>query len=286
MDFVSVDLNQPLEAQGPFHMLVHKITDELADQLNPLSQSKIQALEEYVHRHPDVIEVDQLSRQRPLVDRGEMSRLIQTINAELPPELGFFCPNFVIVQHKQDDYSQLLSTAQVKFPVVCKTLQACGSKASHKMGIIFKQSELHTFATPFLIQEYINHNATIFKVFVIGDYLNTVRRKSLRNVDKTEVDSLYFDSQVPFPPHLTIEDSESNNLPLPPLNTIKAIAQKIRTLLGLSLFGFDVINNIDSNTYACVDINYFPGYAGVPDVFNVFLYHFQKSFLNKSSTYQ
>ncbi len=32
-------------------------------------------------------------------------------------ELGFFCPNFVIVQHKQDDYSQLLSTAQVKFPV-------------------------------------------------------------------------------------------------------------------------------------------------------------------------
>jgi len=153
------------------------------------------------------------------------------------------------------------------------------------MGIIFKESDLHGFATPFIVQEFINHNATIFKVFVIGEFVSTVRRKSLRNVKPSEEEALYFDSQEPFPPHLTIEEAELHKLPQPPMDTLKAIAQKIRSSLGLSLVGFDIIHNIDTNCYACVDINYFPGYSGVKDVFNVFLYHFQRALANKSSVY-
>lgn len=33
------------------------------------------------------------------------------------------------------------------------------------MGIIFTESDLHSFSVPFMVQEYVNHDATLFKVF-------------------------------------------------------------------------------------------------------------------------
>lgn len=69
------------------------------------------------------------------------------------------------------------------------------------MGIVFSESDLHSFGVPFMVQEYVNHDATLFKVlnfttsvmsmiymnnyfqvFVIGEFIDVVRRVSLRNV--------------------------------------------------------------------------------------------------------
>lgn len=41
---------------------------------------------------------------------------------------------------------------------------------------------MHSFKPPFIVQEFYNHNSTIFKVFVIGDYLYVVKRSSLPNM--------------------------------------------------------------------------------------------------------
>jgi hypothetical protein len=32
------------------------------------------------------------------------------------------------------------------------------------MGIVFTESDLHSFEVPFMVQEYINHDSTLFKV--------------------------------------------------------------------------------------------------------------------------
>jgi hypothetical protein len=50
------------------------------------------------------------------------------------------------------------------------------------MGIVFNEKGLHDFQPPFLVQEFYNHNATIFKVFVVGDVTYVQKRKSLPNV--------------------------------------------------------------------------------------------------------
>jgi Inositol 1,3,4-trisphosphate 5/6-kinase ATP-grasp domain len=40
------------------------------------------------------------------------------------------------------------------------------------------------------------------------------------------------------------------------------MAAFIRTQLGLSLFGFDVITNVSTGKHGCIDVNYFPGMSG------------------------
>lgn len=278
-----ITLDETLEQQGPFDVIVHKVTDEIADKNNQALQQKIKYLGEYVARHPEVIEIDPLARQIPLVDRGIMSRLLHKLNTDLPSELNVLCPQYLVVEQKQANYNQLLSQANIKFPVVCKTIQACGSRAAHEMGIVFTEGDLHSFEAPFMVQEYVNHDATLFKVFVIGEFIDVVRRGSLRNVAPTETKPLLFDSQKPLPEYLT--QSTTIKTPDVPANVIKAMAEHIRKQLGLSLFGFDVITNSATHKHACIDVNYFPGYVGVPDVFHVFLNHFKKSFQNKTSTY-
>ncbi len=66
---------------------------------------------------------------------------------------------------------------------VVKTVQACGTVASHEMGIVFEEKALHSFTLPLLVQEYYNHDSVVFKVFAAHDSVQVVRRPSLRNVD-------------------------------------------------------------------------------------------------------
>lgn len=53
------------------------------------------------------------------------------------------------------------------------------------MGVVFNEAGLHDFEPPFVAQEFYNHNATIFKIFVLGDSIDCIRRKSVPNVNKT-----------------------------------------------------------------------------------------------------
>jgi len=256
IDVVPIVLDDSLEGQGHFDLLVHKVTDEISDKDNASAQQKVRFLEEYLRNHPGVVEVDPLVRQKPLVDRGLMSQLLNQLNTQLPVELGVHCPQYVIVEKSLSDYSDVLAAAWVKFPVVCKTIQACGSKAAHEMGIVFSEKKLHSFSVPFMVQEYINHNAVIFKVFVIGEFVDVVQRASLRNVALEESDTLFFDSQQPLPSALLAPATETK-LEVP-TKTIHAMADFIRKKLGLSLFGFDVITDAASGKHACIDVNYFP----------------------------
>lgn len=50
------------------------------------------------------------------------------------------------------------------------------------MNLIEFGEGLHDFDPPFVVQEFLNHNNTIFKVFVIGDQYQVVKRKSIPNL--------------------------------------------------------------------------------------------------------
>ena len=47
-------------------------------------------------------------------------------------------------------------------------------------------------------------------------------------------------------------------------------------MLGLTLFGYDIITNIDSGKHAIIDVNYFPDYKGVDSVHARLLQHLIK----------
>ena len=52
---------------------------------------------------------------------------------------------------------------------------------------------------------------------------------------------------------------------------LSALVREVRARLGLSLFGMDLIRDAATGDFHLIDINYLPGYYGVPGVFDEIL---------------
>ena len=74
-----------------------------------------------------------------------------------------------------------LRQAGVDFPVVCKAQEAHGSSEAHRMMIIFNADGLQSIKVPCVAQTFVNHDAVLYKVFVIGERFHIVRRPSFEN---------------------------------------------------------------------------------------------------------
>jgi ribosomal protein S6--L-glutamate ligase len=93
---------------------------------------------------------------------------------------------------------------------------------------------------PVVVQRYIPGPGEDLKVYVVADEVFAVRK--------------------PFAP-----DSFSRpGRPVPVTSAVREAALLTRAAFGLDLFGVDVIESPDGPVV--VDVNYFPGYKGVPDV--------------------
>lgn len=49
------------------------------------------------------------------------------------------------------------------------------------MAIVFNQEGLNAIQPPCVVQNFINHNAVLYKVFVVGESYTVVQRPSLKN---------------------------------------------------------------------------------------------------------
>lgn len=49
------------------------------------------------------------------------------------------------------------------------------------MAIVFNQEGLSAVQPPCVVQNFINHNAVLYKVFVVGESYTVVQRPSLKN---------------------------------------------------------------------------------------------------------
>lgn len=161
--------------------------------------------------------------------------------------------------------------------MLAKTVRACGAADAHLMSVAFSEKGLHQpeLRAPLIVQEYLNHGAIIWKAFVIGDYVTVVARPSLCDLTPdAQRANISFNSQKGVPPELLA--SAPGNAPQPPQHVLQAMAKWLRARTGMSLFGFDVVSHqpvAGKTAYGVIDINYFPGYSGVPDFNTRLLQH-------------
>src|SRR5919197_3994469 len=109
--------------------------------------------------------------------------------------------------------------------------------------IVRRVEELATIAppeTPVLVQEYIEGSGEDLKVYVVGDDVFAVRK-------------VFSPSSFTRP-----------GRPVPVSPDVRAIALRCGQALGLGLYGLDLVETADG--VWVVDLNFFPGYKGVPDV--------------------
>ncbi|KAK8926251.1 Inositol-tetrakisphosphate 1-kinase 1 [Platanthera zijinensis] len=261
IDLVPIDAASPLSEQGPYDCVIHKLYGEdWKEQLNDFSE-----------RNPSVPVVDQPDAIERLHNRISMLQVVSDLRIPQDKET-FGIPSQIVVY----DSIALSDSGALKFPVIAKPLAADGSAKSHKMSLVYHRDGLLKLNPPLVLQEFVNHGGVVFKVYVVGDHVKCVKRKSLPDVSLEKLgdssEGLMSFSQVS---NMTMQDGGSHEeyyesmrldaAEIPPLGFLTDIARGLRRAMKLNLFNFDVIRDSKAGShYFVIDINYFPGYAKMP----------------------
>ncbi|GAV08944.1 hypothetical protein RvY_18562 [Ramazzottius varieornatus] len=300
-ELVQIDFKRPLDQQGPFDIFLHKLTDIIvkAEQDNMDDSQEVElfrVLESYMKSHPETIVIDPIDNLKKLLLRQRQYHLIATSEACINHEM-VFTPNFIEL-YSTDPESMLedLRRAEVSFPIVCKAQQAHGSSDAHRMMIIFNAAGLQSIKVPCVAQSFVNHDAVLYKVFVIADNFYVVRRPSFENFHSTDLPPVVFDSQNISSASWLYEDPSTkfqssisptsvSAKPVFELDSkiVQRIVRGVRKQFGLSLIGIDLIVEKASGRYAIIDVNAFPSYDGVPNFFQHLLGHIQSLIRQRDS---
>lgn len=280
IEVVQLDLSQPLEEQGPLDVIIHKLTDLIleADQNDSQAMLLVQRVQDYIDAHPETIVLDPLPAIRTLLDRCKSYQLIHRIESCMKDERICSPPFMVLDTDCSSDVLEQIKRQGLTFPFICKTRVAHGTN-SHEMAIIFSEEDLNDVKPPCVIQSFINHNAVLYKVFVVGDSYTVVERPSLKNFPSGPTDrkAIFFNSHNVSKPesssHLTTRENVEGVSQPPNDDVIRELSRSLRQALGVSLFGIDVIINNQTGQHAVIDVNAFPGYEGVPEFFSDLLNH-------------
>lgn len=278
IDLVRIDLSQSLEEQGPFDIIVHKVTDVLGRAEGGHTKDQLYAknFADFIHNHPECILVDPLENVSKLMSRYDQYIKVQEMELS-SPGYEFFVPTFVeLCSNDVEENSKILKDAHMDFPFMTKPLVAQGESLSHEMAIIFNKQGLKDIRPPCVAQSFINHNAVLYKVYVVGDEQFVCERPSLKNLTAGDDKTIFFHTSEVSTPNSThflneMDKSEIVNSPVKPnITKLKELGRHIRSHLQLSLFGVDVIIECGTNRYAIIDINLFPGYKEINGFFDSF----------------
>lgn len=308
ISFVPLNPDIPLEEQheGHFDLILHKLTEDiltcsLDDKNKAASLQRVQSLKRYQELiNPECCLVDDPAHVQTLMSRSDIAEVLQKCLRSVRSLSGIpvRAPKFVVVEAANDPPDGPILQQQLKrnglfAPLIVKPLVAAGTKESHFMTVILKYSALSKLTSRSIIQEYVNHNAALYKVYVLGDRVYVYERSSLPNLPSTDeietaVDSLEFDSQRPYP---CIQDFgiQSHQQALSTHATtvsvtsdeVRPIVESLRRAFGLELFGFDILLSHQNSEWLVVDVNYFPSYKEVPNFPSLLAHYLTQRVLEK-----
>lgn len=260
---IQVHIDKPLNEQGPFDLLIHKVYN---DGWNA-------QLADYKSKYPTTVIIDSLNDIERLNNRVSMLEMVNHLPVPVSVQqsdteaYSFGIPNQVVINANNDGPESLLTMDEkLTFPVIAKPLSA----KSHEMYLVFSSHGLKKVKPPVVLQEFVNHGGVLFKVYVAGDYVKCVKRRSLPDAHVS--DAAQFEGQGDIMPLCQIssfaagdEDAFIKDSEMPSLGFIHSLANGLREAYRLHLFNFDMIRDErQGNRYLIIDINYCPGYAKVP----------------------
>ncbi|WVZ65582.1 hypothetical protein U9M48_014920 [Paspalum notatum var. saurae] len=279
--FVPLSFDLPLSSQlQEVDMVLHKITDEIVKiDLNcsinfPQGISFSAGMSEiirFVEEHPDFSIVDPFKNIYPLLDRLQIQKILvrlQEVGTKGKPKLR--APYSLKVDNFHDgDLDEHLAEANLSFPLIVKPQVACGVADAHNMALVFQIEEFSKLSVPLpaVLQEYVDHGSKIFKFYVIGDKVFHAVRNSMPNASflksSSEGEPLTFNSLKTLP--VATKEQQVQNSNLLDTSLVEEAAKILKGLLGLTIFGFDVVVQEGTGDHVIVDLNYLPSFKEVPD---------------------
>ncbi|XP_022742849.1 inositol 1,3,4-trisphosphate 5/6-kinase 4-like isoform X3 [Durio zibethinus] len=245
--FLPLTFELPISTQlEEADVILHKATDEIVSiELNSSSEPSnriayttgMQELQRYIENHNHCFEVDPLNSIYPVLDRLKIQQILlglKDLNAE----------------------------------------GRCTVRAPHFLkAIVFRVEDFKDLNVPLpaVVQEYVDHSSTLFKFYVLGERVFHAVKKSTPNADiliksskKSAPGPLLFDSLKSLPTAIANKHSGGQDLCLD-LGLVNEAAKWLTRILGLTIFGFDVVIQEGSGDHVIVDVNYLPSFKEIPD---------------------
>lgn len=251
---------------------------------------RVQRLSDFVREQPHCCLVDDPNRIQTVMSRSEIASKLHDCLQNVKTTSGMLVasPKYSVVELPSET-SDTSVTAHIEqqlkglsYPIIIKPLIAAGTKASHAMAVLMDPSGLGKMASklPCLCQEFSNHDTTLYKVYVLGDYVSVHKRRSLPNLPlecaSSRMDYVEFDSHRPYPrlsdfgfDENSVEGKRSKHLSQEKAEApvtkdeVMPVVNALKKAFGLELFGFDVLLVSNQHTMLVVDVNYFPSYKEV-----------------------
>ncbi|KAF8395988.1 hypothetical protein HHK36_017599 [Tetracentron sinense] len=251
--FVAIDQNRPLSDQGPFDIVLHKLS----------GRNWCQIIEDYRQKHPEVTVLDPPDAIQHVHNRQSMLQDVADLN--LSDCYGkVSVPRQLVITEDPSSIPDAVTKAGLVLPLVAKPLIADGSAKSHELSLAYDQYSLSNLEPPLVLQEFVNHGGVLFKVYIVGEAIKVVRRFSLPDVSKRELSKNAGVFRFPRVSCAAASADDADLDPgvaeLPPRPLLESLAKELRCRLGLRLFNIDIIREHGTRDhFYVIDINYFPG---------------------------
>eukprot|EP00262_Sarcandra_glabra_P013166 TRINITY_DN3595_c0_g1_i1.p1 TRINITY_DN3595_c0_g1~~TRINITY_DN3595_c0_g1_i1.p1 ORF type:complete len:348 (+),score=55.32 TRINITY_DN3595_c0_g1_i1:353-1396(+) len=262
--FVAIDQHRPLSDQGPFDIVLHKLS----------GREWRQILEDYRQKHPEVTVLDPPDAIQHVHNRQSMLQDVADLNlSDCNGKVGV--PKQLVITKDPSSIPDAVSKVGLKLPLVAKPLVSDGSAKSHELSLAFDQFSLSKLDPPLVLQEFVNHGGVLFKVYIVGEAIKVVRRFSLPDVNKCELRNNAGVFRFPRVSSAAASADDADLDPsiaeLPPRPLLERLAKELRRRLGLRLFNIDIIREHGTrDRFYVIDINYFPGYGKMPEYEHIF----------------
>ncbi|XP_041011951.1 inositol-tetrakisphosphate 1-kinase 3-like isoform X2 [Juglans microcarpa x Juglans regia] len=280
--FVAIDLNRPLSDQGPFDVVLHKLS----------GKDWCANIENYRQKNPEVTVLDPPYAIEHLHNRQSMLQDVADLNlSDCHGKVGV--PRQLVITKDPSSIPCEVNKAGLKLPLVAKPLVVDGSAKSHELFLAYDQFSLAELEPPLVLQEFVNHGGILFKVYIVGEIIKVVRRFSLPNVSKRELEKVAGVNRFPRVSSAAASADDADLEPSvavhPPQPLLENLARELRCRLGLRLFNIDMIREHGTrDVFYVIDINYFPGkynlFALKPNLLS-FLIRFRLSSVVDSETH-
>ncbi|XP_024034039.1 inositol-tetrakisphosphate 1-kinase 3 isoform X2 [Citrus clementina] len=261
ISFVAIDQNRPLSDQGPFDVVLHKLS----------GMEWCEIIEDYRQKHPEVTILDPPDAIKHLHNRQSMLQDVADLNlSDCNGKVRV--PRQMVITKDSLSIPDQVFEAGLKLPLVAKPLVVDGSAKSHELFLAYDRFSLSELEPPMLLQEFVNHGGILFKIYIIGETIKVVRRFSLPNVSKRELAKVVGVFRFPRVSSAAASADDADLDPgiaeLPPRPLLERLARELRRRL---LFNIDMIREHGMrDVFYVIDINYFPGYGKMPDYEHLF----------------
>eukprot|EP00111_Clytia_hemisphaerica_P023508 TCONS_00069279-protein len=288
IQIIEINIDKDIESQGPFDFVLHKVLDFYNEHKDEpeIARWKIDKFVSYTKAYPETIIIDNMDFCWRLTNRKLMIDLIEHCIFKTGNRSVFLPKTLDITENITDlDLETTVIENKIQFPVVVKPHSAYFDDGSHLMSLVFNHEGLKDFKKPYLVQEFCDHGAVLYKVFVIGNKYHICERPSVKNLvveDSLEINCKQPETNIEFdsfnisklgqcfnkvlhsedPNHQTWFSSDQKSSLLDK-EIIEEIILRIKKYSGLNLYGFDILMEEHTGNYALIDINQFPSYKGI-----------------------